>query len=252
MRSISLSWILIVGAASCGGASSQVLGAGDSGSHQGDGGALPDTGLPTPTCEDPNVTSVAGTWDLIASGTNGDNSTATLTIDPSTFTFSSGDRSLSFHVAGSSLSLVWTDGSKTVPINASHTATAVDVGLEPLAAGGSWIFSSTTSSENCTATLGNDSFTATCADVHSTPFGTLNGTITAQRSQKLDSLFGELGGTWHVVGSDRGGVDATFSGSTFTASLFGSSGNGSMTLRVCNGVATGSTSAGVEISARRR
>jgi hypothetical protein len=198
------------------------------------------------------VQSITGTWDIIAAGSSGRQDTATLTIDANTFTFGSGERSLAFRVNGAALSLTWTDGTKNVPINASHTLTPVDTGLEPLAAGGSWIFSSTTSSENCTATLGADSFTATCARVHSTPFGTLDGTVTAQRSQKLPSIFGELGGTWHLTTSGGGGVDATFSGSTFTASLFGSSGDGSMTMKVCNGMASGSTSSGLELSARRR
>jgi hypothetical protein len=241
MKGIAL-WILVA-ATSCGGSSMQVLDTGDGG---------PDSKAGAPACGEENVASVVGTWDLIASNGTGQSNTGTLTIDASTFIFSAGERSLAFRANGSALTLTWADGPKNVPINVSHTATPVDVGLEPIAAGGSWIFSSTTSSESCSATLGSDAFTATCADVHSTPFGTLNGTLNAQRSQKAQSIFGELGGTWHVAGSGGGGVDATFSGNTFTASLFGSAGSGTMTLRVCNGVASGSTSAGFEISAQRR
>jgi hypothetical protein len=239
MKSIAL-WTLALAVSSCGGVSTNVLGNGDG----GDSGSS--------SCADQNVTSVAGTWDLIASNGRGESSTGTLTIDANTFVFSSAEKSLAFRANGSSMSLTWTDGSKQVPINVSHTAAPVDVGLEPIAAGGSWIFSSTTGPENCTATLGSDSFTATCAGVHSTPFGTLSGTVTAQRSQKAQSIFGELGGTWHLTGSDGGGVDATFSGNTFTATLFGQAGDGSMNMHVCNGVASGSTSTGFELSAQRR
>jgi hypothetical protein len=199
------------------------------------------------------VSSIQGTWDLIASRAGGDQGVATMTIDAGTFSFASGGKSLVFTVSGPTMTLLWTDATRQEPISTTHSDAPVDVGLIPLALGGQWTFTSTTSSQNCGASLGANGFNATC-NVSSTPFGTLRDTVVGQRTQKLDSIFGELGGDWHLAAGAGGGADVEIQGSTFTAKMQQASGSslGSVQIKVCQGTASGVTSQGFEISGTRQ
>ncbi len=73
------------------------------------------------------------------------------------------------------------------------------------------------------------------------------------RQQKLASVFGELGGVWHLTSAGSGTVDATISGNVFTAVVNGDGGavgrSGWVTVKVCNGGAAGKTSSGLELAA---
>jgi len=155
------------------------------------------------------------------------------------------------------MTLLWTDAGKQVPINVANTPPPLDTGLLPLPLGGQWAFSSTTDSESCMASLGANGFNASCNDVSSTPFGTLRGTVVGQRQQTLSSIFGALGGVWHLAADQGGSVDATISGNTFTAVVQDAgdplgSGDGWVTAKVCNGAVTGLTSSGFEFAATRQ
>jgi hypothetical protein len=85
-----------------------------------------------------------------------------------------------------------------------------------------------------------------------------NGDFTGVRLRTLKSSFGDLGGEWELAGSGGVACHATLSGTTFTSDCDGISGwesqsdaNGSITIRFGNGIASGSTSKGIELAARR-
>jgi len=85
-----------------------------------------------------------------------------------------------------------------------------------------------------------------------------NGDMTGVRIRSLKSSFGELGGEWEFAGSGGALCHATLSGTTFASECSGIVGwenqgdaNGSITVRFGNGVASGSSSKGIELVARR-
>jgi len=243
----------------CGGSSNNGAPAGDGGASAPPGSlpTLPDGGtLPAVSCGGEPLGSIAGSWDVIGSRAGSDQSTAALHIDATSFSFAANGSSLTFTVSGSTMTLVWRSKSKEVPINVMQTASPLDVGALPLAVGGQWTFRSTEDAESCTSSVGANGFNATCNDVRSTPFGTLNGTVVGQRRVKLASIFGELGGSWHLAGNGSGGVDATIVGSTFTAVVSDAGrplGRDSwVTVKVCEGTAAGKTSDGYEFAATRQ
>ena len=233
-------------------------GVGDGGVAAGPGVPvmLPDgTTVPTVACGDENVASIAGTWNLITSGAGTSQGTATMTIDANTFTFASSGRTLAFAANGGTMSLQWLDnGRDPVSIALTHADSPVSTGVLPLALGGQWTFRGM-SAESCTSALSAASFATTCNDVHSTPVGRLDGTVTGTRTQQLSSAFGDLGGTWHLTGSGTASVDVTISGNTLTAVVNGHAGpagdTGWITVKACNGSAAGKTSGGFEIAGTR-
>ena len=231
----------------------------DGGGGVGPGGqvTLPDGGtVPTVKCGDENVSSISGTWDVLGSRAGGEQSAAVVTLDKSSFSFAASGRSLTYAVSGATMTLVWRD-EKEVPITVTHTDGALALGLFPLPVGGKWAFSSTSGGESCTSSLGPNGFDATC-NVRSTPFGRLEGTVIGQRQQTLSSVFGDLGGVWHLAGKGNGSVVATIAGNTFTAVSTGSGGgplgnsDSWVTVKVCNGTASGKTSDGFEFAATRQ
>lgn len=217
---------------------------------------LPDgTVVPSVACGDENVTSASGTWNVVASGGTSGQGTAVLTIDGTSFVVSSSGKTLSFTAAAGAMTLQWSDGARQSPIAVTHTGNPVDTGLLPLAVGGQWTFKGETT-ESCSASLSANAFNATCNKVRSTPFGSLEGTAIGIRQRKLASVFGELGGVWHLTGASSASVDVTISGNVFTAVVDGNGGpvgrSGWITMKLCNGAAAGKTSSRVELAATRR
>jgi hypothetical protein len=244
---------------SCGSGTSSTGGDGGVGSSGTSGGpaVLPDgTALPTVSCGDENVTSASGTWDVVSTGGKSGQGTAVITIDSSSFIVKSMNRTLAFTVSGATMTLQWTDLGREqhTPIAVTHTGDAVDTGLLPLAVGGQWTFKGQ-GTESCSSSLTANGFNATCSGLRSTPFGRLDGSVVGIRQQQLASIFGALGGTWHLAGSDSGSVDVTLSGNTFSAIVNSQSGpvGGSAwtTIKVCNGTAAGKSSTGLELAATR-
>jgi hypothetical protein len=201
-------------------------------------------------------TTIAGTWDVQGSQTNSTPTTATLVIDASHFTFAvtRGD-SLTFTAQGNAMTLIWQGDNGALPITTTHTAAALQQGIIPLGLGGSWAFAS--QSSNCQATIGVPQFTAACTNVYDLPSplpGELNGSITGQRTSTLSSVFGDLGGVWQMTADTAGVVGhATFSGNTLSVAWSGAPwGSSTASVVFCDGIASGSTSAGVEFSAHLR
>lgn len=218
---------------------------------------LPDgTTVPAVVCGDENVSNVSGTWDVVSSGGRSHQGTASITISPNSFEISSERTLLAFSRSGGRMSLQWTDRNSSSPIAVTHGETSVNTGLLPLSVGGAWTFTGD-SAESCTASVAANTFNSTCDNVHGTPFGRLDGTVVGIRQKQHPSLFGELGGTWHLTGEGSASVDVIISGSTFTAVVNGENrgplgGAGWVTIKVCNGAAAGKTSNGIELAATRR
>ena len=95
------------------------------------------------------------------------------------------------------------------------------------------------------------SYASTC------PFGAIDGSFVGIRQQEKSSVFGALGGLWHLTSAEgSGSVDATISGNVLTAVVnppAGSTGKSEwVTVKLCNGTAAGKSSDGIEIAATRR
>jgi len=203
-------------------------------------------------------TTIAGTWDVLGSRHGDKPVAATLVIDDAHFSFvvTDGD-GLTFSAQGGALTLTYQGrGSHPGgPIATTHVSAPLAEGIIPLGLGGQWTFASAPAM--CQATIAAPTFTASCAGTDDFPEPLprdINGSITGQRLSTLPSLFGDLGGAWHVAGGNNEGCDATFSGNTMTAicqsSPFGS--NDGLTVTFCDGLAVGTTTAGAEFSAHRQ
>jgi hypothetical protein len=236
------------------------------------GGPAPDAGLPPVSCGSDTATSIQGTWDLVTTGSSSDQ--GTLTIDANTFSFSADGSSLTLSVNGGSMTLTWsdhrdelpTDPPRQVPIMATYVSSPLDVGVIPLALGGQWNIASTTVSETCIASLSSTVFNASCSHVQNTPVGAMDGTVIGQRTQAIPSIFGDLGGQWHLAGngelgdpyeygSHGGGntADVTISANSFVATVAGHGYlGGSVSAKVCDGKVSGLTSKGLEFAGQRR
>ena len=212
----------------------------------------------------PAPTSIAGTWDVQGSQMNEMPFEATVLIDDSHFTFAvtggSSRSSLTFSSAGNTISLVWLAEPNDAPVNIVTTRASAPLaqGILPLPLGGLWTFAGSEpgTPTHCQAQIAAPMLTAGCVGTSDFPEPfprSLNGSITGTRMQTLPSLFGDLGGTWHVTDQGSGSCDASFHGNTASvlctnAGLF----TGEATLTFCDGVASGSTSDGVEFSALRQ
>jgi len=215
---------------------------------------LPDGGaLPALSCGDETVTSLSGTWDVIGTSSgSAEQTTAIITINDSAFSFVVGSSSITFTANGGTLTLVWQNHTQGTPITTTHDRSdTFSLGLIPLPAPGSWSFASAADGKTCTASLAKDAFNATCNDVSTGQFGGLRGTIVAQRIETRTSLFGELGGVWHLTGGGAA-IDTTISDNTFTSVVSEGAGHGWIHVKLCNGKASGVTSGGFELSATRR
>lgn len=208
------------------------------------------------SCGDESAVSASGTWDVAVGDSHGTDGSATITIDGGSFVFKTKDQILSFTTAGAAMTLTWKDGAKDlVPIGVTRAASAVDTGIMPLALGGQWTFASNTSGgEQCTASYTGNGFNASCSKASTPGGGTLDGTVVGIRQQEKASVFGALGGVWHLTGEGSGVLDVTISGNVFTAvsSRTSSTRSDWVTVKMCNGVAAGRTSEGSEIAATRR
>jgi hypothetical protein len=201
---------------------------------------------------------LAGTWDLTGSSGTSAPTTGVLTIDASTFLITIGDTTLSMNAAGDQATLTFRDPSHAPVITTTHQgSSSVSLGAIPLDfLGGSWTFEGQpgASQARVTATVTPDAVTAQGANISGQPseIPHLEGSFTAGRTSHLDSIFGDLGGEWVLTASDTT-INAKFSGSTFTATVAPKFGKpGTLTATVADGVVSGTTTDGLEFSARRR
>jgi hypothetical protein len=166
--------------------------------------------------------------------------------------------------ASGSKTLTWTrTDDPVVPIQVQNTPATLDAGSIPLALGGQWVFSA--NRVRCSAAIDTTSTilfqgNPTGAIVGGTwplpiPEPILGTTYTVTRASQLASQFGFLGGQWQARASSSSGTctmkveGATVNISCKTENSLG----GSLQLTVGSGcVASGLTTTGWELSARRR
>jgi hypothetical protein len=217
----------------------------------GNDGGAGGGGGPVEGCGDATTNTIAGNWDLLSTG----NSThVKVSVDATSFTFVHDVQELAFKVTGGTMSLVWREPTP-VPITVAQTTSALDVGVLPLAVGGDWLFSSADSTQSCKASVRAAALTASCNGVQATPLGALSGTMIGERTTSLPSLFGDLGGVWHLA-SGRGSIDVTVSRNEFkvVSNGLGNLSGHPLTLdvKICNGTLTGTTSDGAELAGTRQ
>lgn len=211
----------------------------------------------TTSSADPK-TSLAGTWDVTSSFTGNPSSTraGTLTIGKDEFVASWPRRSLAFHRTGDTMTLTWTTEVDTRNLTVKRSAAALDLGALPLDLGGSWTFTDPTNGPgSCNATAGGTSFSGACNGLNVYwPQPDMNSSANGTRTEARTSIFGDLGGVWSLTTASGAKCDATFEGSVATLSCAGTSSvlHGSITITFGDGVASGTTSRGVEFAAHRR
>jgi hypothetical protein len=261
MKTTYLYFSLMFGLTACGGSKADVLdsdggssgtSSGSSGSSSGSSGTSGSSGSSGLSCGNDSVATVTGTWSLIATRNGGSQSSAELTIDGSTFAFTSGAQSLTFKASGGTTTLLWRDAARQSPINSQHTTSSLASGLLPLALGGQWSFSNPTGPENCIGSVSPTEFNGSCNHAPSPWGGQIDGSLVAQRTSQASSIFGDLGGTWHMTSNQGTAFDSSFIGNTFTSTVSGSSDSGTVTIKICADSLSGITSGGFEIAGTRR
>jgi hypothetical protein len=215
---------------------------------------------------------LTGTWDLLATNTVGSTRPGVLVIGPDTLTFSvtttrswdsPSTKQLAYSAAGAK-TLTWSrTDDPVVPIDIENTPAALDAGSIPLALGGQWSFA--VNRKRCSAQIGEVSAIACAADPtvprvggnwpYPVPAPVLGVTYTLTRTSQLASQFGFLGGQWLAKSSDSAGTcsmkveDAMVNIVCRTDDSL----NGQVQITVGSScVASGLTSTGWELSARRR
>lgn len=209
---------------------------------------------------------LTGTWDLTATDPGSAPSTGTLTISSDSLYVAIGSDVLSYQATGGGTMIVTSwydpDNGETTATTTTHASSPLDLGIFPLALGGSWSFTGIVDpTASCRATAGATAFSATCAgDIDWPDFlfpgPTASGTYVAQQMMALDSQFGALGGQWQLalMGSSAGGCTMTFQGSTISSTCSGTESNLDGTAQLAfNGTSLASgVSGGVELSAQKQ
>lgn len=249
MKSLTLALALMT--AACGGSSTNGTSSGGGSSSGASSGGASSGSFP--------AKSLAGTWDIVVgSGARADG-TGTITIGNNTFLFDVQGFHLNINVANAAPDVTYTyaAGSSTYngPLTATHTPGSMSLGVLPLSIGGVWVFAGQ-SQERCNGEGRPDSVSINCTGIGS-PLEPLRGTggaagiTTAQRRSQLSSIFGDLGGAWNVV-TPKATCDVTFQDNLFSASCTQGGSQGSVNLTFNEGLASGKTSGGAELSAKRR
>jgi hypothetical protein len=205
---------------------------------------------------------LTGTWELIASR-GGPPDTGLLVLDANGFTLTVAGKQLTY-VAGQRV--VWRGVAGPHTVTVQNTPGAVGAGSLPLAVGGRWVFQGTT--ERCTMQVGPGAVSGSCqssardinAGGHDWPGNVPNPsngrTYLATRTAPLPSRFGDLGGRWQAKADmdSVAGCQITVEGNDLTfdchdADFF----TGVTRLTIGNDcVASGTSSGGFELGARRR
>jgi hypothetical protein len=205
----------------------------------------------------PGGSTLAGSWDLTASTTT---SSGTLILDDKSINISIGDYTFLMHVNGAQADLTWSSRYGGISqVKVTHAPAALDLGAIPLQVGGDWTFSTPSGQGGCLGTLSPAAWTGSCTQVDvSTPIYDLYDSPNAHATRVAthDSMFGDLGGDWTVSNGGAAHLDVSVAGNTLQATLYSSAGTtsseGGLMLAFNGGLASGTTSGGVEFSAQRR
>jgi hypothetical protein len=205
-----------------------------------------------------SATDLSGVWDLVGARAGRQPEYGLLVIDSSMMVFADswGNGVAVTGLPNAPAVRTYRRGQQH-PISAQHAPAALSMGQLPVEAGGEWSLAAQAPGDRgaCTGKILPAQISATCQGVSGVPrtLPGLNGTGSAIRVAQLDSIFGDLGGDWEVNGQN-GHCTAKLNGNVFTATCDRSSGfgGGSITIVFGDGVASGTTSKGIEVAARRR
>ncbi|MBI3200546.1 MAG: hypothetical protein HYZ29_03315 [Myxococcales bacterium] len=208
--------------------------------------------------------SLGGTWDVVGTRLNAKPLAGKLVVDADHLAVVIGSDSFSamrdkdrFVVAagfgGTARALTITPSATSV---SNPGDPPVSLGAIPFDVSGSWFVAGASDSTNfCSWSLGASKAVAECGSVGFLPTWIgrpSNASANAQRKSSLASIFGDLGGEWHVALSTGGTCTARFEGSKISASCSGAGEfDGSFELLFDGDVASGSTDRGLELSAKR-
>jgi hypothetical protein len=208
----------------------------------------------------PCATNLAGTWDLIAAGPGRGLASGVLVLGRDTFSLTVAGTTLTYSLAGQQA--VWNGGAGPHPVAIQNTPGSVFAGSLPLSVGGLWIFNG-----RCELAVAPGLVTGQCRAVAdsqvggsdwpgSVPNPLTNRHYVATRTVALPSRFGDLGGQWQAS-ADRGSAarcQATVSGNQVTFDCHDAEDfNGVTRLTIGNDcMASGTSSSGLQLSARRR
>ena len=216
-----------------------VAGAGCGGSVRDDGAGAAALG----------ASALAGTWDLTATPMSRTASTAgSLVIGPSTIRFTLGGSTLTLEGSGAAVKLTST---RDVPVTHEHES--LDTGALPLDVGGVWSATSPDGAQQCHARLTTTEISGACTEIDTSDWGLgLHGSVVGTRVQTLASSFGDLGGQWLITQGEIT-CSALFEGTDLnvTCTRDGMR-TGSLSVHVTDALASGTTSNGLELAARRR
>lgn len=195
---------------------------------------------------------LAGVWDVVGTRFGADRTELIITVTEDEFTiaFADGD-SITAVRQGDTFNV----SSANLAFTATRTPSAGDLGAVPLALLGSWELRDV-DGFGCSASVAASAIRGTCdnsARLGSTWFPCLAGTAEANKTGDLPSIFGDVGGGWHITTTpDGSSCDVRLEGSTFTATCRGNRVNGTLEAVVDGASVRGTTTDGVEFSAQRR
>ena len=198
-----------------------------------------------------------GTWDVLIS-TVPEETKAVLVISPTSFELDGTNTYVAVDLSRNAPSIDGKVNNITDHITGTHAKASVDFGQLPFALGGQWNLSGSTRG-HCAGSAAADALSLDCSDL-TWPLSSVlssNGRSSAQRSSKLSSIFGELGGKWDVYLPD-GFCNVKFEGNEFYAecthnlSSLATVTTDTITMTFNNGTASGTTNGKLEISAHRR
>lgn len=203
-----------------------------------------------------------GTWDLVVTKRGSQQATGTLTVAPASFEVSWDRQSVAVDLAGPIPKISGQLGKESGDLTATHKSEPLSVGEIPFGIGGLWNFQGRVG-DRCTAQVDPGNVTLTCSNlgrplqltlqdydnVGKKPLG--SGTSTMQRTREASSIFGELGGDWKVV-APRNKCDVKIEGERVVAVCTDDGQEATLEMTFGDGLASGSATGGLEVSAKRR
>lgn len=209
-----------------------------------DAGALPEFDL-------------TGTWDVIATVLGKTPAEVTVEIDAQHLRVTVPTGSFSAQKNGDGFLVVHTDGAGPHQVVVRQLAGALQFGAIPLNLSGAWTARSPEGNDGlgCDATLSKTDFTGLSLGVRLPkwvgPYDPRAGSAMGQKLSDASSIFGDLGGTWRMTTNQEPICTFRFERANFNSQCTDGLGGLDITFQR-DGTASGTTTSGVEFTAKRR
>lgn len=199
---------------------------------------------------------LAGEWDGVGTRLGRSQVQVHLTLQPGQFTLvTSESDEITATASGDDFSITYHRNTGSMSsFYAVRTPAALDTGALPVAIGGGW--TAISGLTGCTASLSATTVDGMCSPLRRIP-GWLqifaDGQAHGTRTSSLQSIFGQLGGTWSINTAHGDHCDVTVEGSSASATCVSPYSQLPKTVHIdFNGAtASGGTSSGIEFSAHR-